>query len=161
MKQSWKFLLKETMTLKAWAFFKVPMLFFMGPVVRELSLKKAVISMGLGFRTKNHFNAMYMGALVGGADLAAGILAMKIMKFKKKRLSLAFKSVSADFIKRAESKVFFVCSDGDLIEEMIESALSSGERKNMKVSVEAFCPKKISGEPVAKFDMTLSVKPMF
>lgn len=99
-----------------------------------------------------------MGVLVGGADLASGLLATHLMKKNKKRCVLAFKDVSAKFLKRAEGKTIFVCSEGKKIQEMIDQNLRTGERSHMTVNVEAFCPDKLREQPVAHFEMTLTVK---
>ena len=88
------------------------MLFLMSPVVKELTNEKCVIALPFRYLTKNHFRAMYMGVLVGGADLASGLLATHLMKKNKKRCVLAFKDMSAKFLKRAEGRTIFVCSEG-------------------------------------------------
>ena len=68
---------------------------------------------------------MYMGSLVGAADITAGIFAMHIAKQKKCTPSLVFKNVQANFIKRAEAHTLFVCKDRKEIEELIDEALSN------------------------------------
>ena len=158
MKQSRWSLFKDTMFVRIWSLFKVPLLFLMSPVVKELNNEKCVIAIPFRFLTKNHFKAMYMGVLVGGADIASGLLATHLMKNKKKKCVLAFKDISAKFLKRAEGKTFFICCEGARIQEMVEKAMTTGERCHMTVKVEAFCPDKLGDEPVAQFEMTLSVK---
>ena len=97
MKPSFWTRFKDTLYVRLWALFKVPMLFLMRPSVQELSEEKCVIALPFRFLNKNHFRAMYMGVLVGGADLASGLLATRIMQKRKKRCVLAFKDISAVF----------------------------------------------------------------
>jgi hypothetical protein len=61
-------------------------------------------------------------------------------------------------VKRAEGEVWFTNDDGPLIQDLIARALSSGEREEATVHVTATVPSKLGAEPVAKFELTLSVK---
>jgi hypothetical protein len=68
---------------------------------------------------------------------------------------MAFKSMQAEFLKRAEEDVFFESNDGTTIKEMIEESRHTGARLNRMVQVTA---KNIKGELVAHFKMEISVK---
>jgi hypothetical protein len=98
---------------------------------------------------------MYFGALMIGAESAAGILAFILATEKKMSLSLAFKSVNANFIKRPTSAVTFKNTHGALIESMLDSSAASGERVNKAITVEAFDKE---GVLVAEFSLELSLK---
>jgi len=54
--------------------------------------------------------------------------------------------------------VHFACEDGPLIQQMVARAQASGEREEALVRVTARVPRKLGDEPVAQFDLTLSVK---
>ena len=56
---------------------------------------------------------MYMGVLVGGADLASGLLAMEISQKNQRNISVIFKDMSASFFKRAEAETVFICNEGE------------------------------------------------
>jgi len=72
-------------------------------------------------------------------------------------INLIFKDFHADFLKRAEDDVHFVCEDGIAIQNLVRDAEETGERQNLSVQIVATVP-KISDEPVAKFILTLSIK---
>ena len=55
---------------------------------------------------------MYFGVLSVGADITGGFLAMKYIRASKSKISLIFKDFHADFLKRAEGDVHFLCSEG-------------------------------------------------
>jgi hypothetical protein len=118
-------------------------------------MEEIVVSISLRRRTKNHLNSMYFGALAVGADVAAGILAYYHAEMLKKKISLAFKGLNAEFLKRAESDIRFVCSAGNHIEKMIQTSISSGERQNESVMVYAV---NNLDEQVAIFELILSIK---
>ena len=151
-------LLKESIYLRLFGLFKVPLIYFLKPTVEELNDKTVVIKIPLTWRAKNHLRSMYFGSLCVGADCAGGILAMKLIDQSKKPVSLVFKDFKAQFLKRPESDVHFICHDGDKIKKLVEKTIQSGERENTTVSVIATCPKKLGEEPVAKFELTLSLK---
>ncbi len=100
---------------------------------------------------------MYFGVLSVGADVTCGFLAMKLISKNQSRISLIFKNFHANFLKRAEGDVHFICEDGLTIQNLVEVAEQTGERQNLPVNVTATVP-AISNEPVAEFILTLSLK---
>ncbi|MEJ6492197.1 MAG: PaaI family thioesterase [Flavobacteriales bacterium] len=135
--------------------FKIPILGFTNPKLVSINEDEVVMKIKLRRRTKNHLNSMYFGALAVGADTAAGIHAYYLGVEKGLNLSLAFKSCKAEFIKRAETDITFVCKEGRKITQQMETSQSTGERQNEDIFVEAFNTQK---EIVATFVMTLSLK---
>jgi len=137
---------------------KVPMIFFLRPKVLEIDDDHAVVKIRLNRRSKNHLNSMYFGALCVGADITGGVLLVKFMSEQKINFSFVFKDVKAEFLKRPESDVHFVCKDGAAIRELIDKAKTSGVRENLPVEIIATSPSMSGEEPVAKFILTLSIK---
>jgi len=135
--------------------FKIPILGFTNPKLVSINEDEVVMKIKLRRRTKNHLNSMYFGALAVGADTAAGIHAYYLGVEKGLNLSLAFKSCKAEFLKRAETDVTFVCKEGRKIAQQMVTSQSTGERQNEDIFVEAFNTQK---ELVATFVMTLSLK---
>ncbi|MDG2465120.1 MAG: PaaI family thioesterase [Crocinitomicaceae bacterium] len=135
--------------------FKIPILGFANPKLISINEDEVVMKIKLRRRTKNHLNSMYFGALAVGADTAAGIHAYYLGVEKGLNLSLAFKSCKAEFLKRAETDVTFVCKEGRKIAQQMVTSQSTGERQNEDIFVEAFNTQK---ELVATFVMTLSLK---
>lgn len=135
--------------------FKIPIVGFIKPKLVLVDEEKVQVLINLRRRTKNHLNSMYFGALAVGADIAGGIHAFYFAELSNEKVSFAFKSMKADFIKRAESKVLFETTDGLLVKSAIEQSKTSGERMNQLITIEAT---NISGELVATFEMIVSVK---
>ncbi|MBC8256280.1 MAG: DUF4442 domain-containing protein [Candidatus Marinimicrobia bacterium] len=136
---------------------KVPLIFYCRPKVVSISDSRLEIKIKLNRRTKNHLNSMYFGVLSVGADVTGGFLAMKPIQASKSKINLIFKDFHADFLKRAEGDVHFICEDGIAIQNLVSDAEETGERQNLPVQIVATVP-KISDEPVAKFILTLSIK---
>lgn len=150
---------RETLALRAFGFFKIPLLWFVGPRVVEFTGEKCVIDIPLGWRTKNHLGAMYFGVLAAGADCAGGLLAMRLIQKSGRDVSLVFKDFQAQFLKRAEGTVRFSCAGGKEVSEFVTRVLQSPERLNHPVQVIATVPSSSTpDEPVALFTLTLSLK---
>ena len=149
---------KDTLFLRSFTLFKVPMLFFIGPRVLELTESTTVIEIPLNYRTKNHLGSMYFAVLAAGADCAGGVAASKLIYESGQPVSLVFKNFKADFLKRPHDNVIFVCKQGVEIKQLIQKAIETKERQELPLHIEAFCPKKFKEEPVARFVLTLSVK---
>ena len=136
---------------------RIPLIFFCRPKVVSISDTKLEVKIKLNRRTKNHLNSMYFGVLSVGADVTGGFLAMKLIRNNQSRIALIFKDFHADFLKRAEGDVHFICEDGLAIKDLVEVAEQTGERQYLPLHITATVP-TISNESVAKFILTLSLK---
>ena len=148
--------LVKTAFMRMWSLSNVPC-FWLKPSVVELNSERAELSIPLTRRSRNHYKSMYLSALVTGADLAVGVLAMEMMSELQSKQSLIFKDLEAKFFRRAEADVHFLCEEGRAIEDLILRAMDSGEREERKIYVRAICP-SLSQETVAQFALTLSVR---
>jgi acyl-coenzyme A thioesterase PaaI-like protein len=159
--------LKHTLQIRGVTLVKIPLLFFVSPYVVEVNESRAEIRIPLSWRTKNHLGSMYFGALAIGADAAGGLIAWRLIDEANKhlreagqneRMDLVFKDFKAEFLKRPEGDVHFVCEEGRQIKDLVTKALKGGERESMPVHITARVPSKLGDEPVAQFILTLSVK---
>ena len=148
---------KLTWLIRLFGLSKVAMIYYCRPKVISVSENSLEIKIPLNRRTKNHINSMYFGALSIGADITGGFLAMPHIQKSKRKIILVFKDFNAQFLKRAESDVHFICKDGQAVSDLVGQAIQTGERQNYKLSIIAKTP-KISDDIVAAFDLTLSIK---
>lgn len=148
---------RDTFFVRLFGFAKVPLIFFVGPSVVKLDDEMCIVKIPLNRRTKNHLNSMYFGVLATGADLAGGLVAMKEITESKKKVALSFKDFHAEFLKRAEGDVHFICTQIPEIKKFVAEVIASGERMNFPVYIEAIVPSE-GNNPVAKFTLTLSLK---
>ena len=136
---------------------RIPLIFFCRPKVVSISDTRLEVKIKLKRRTKNHLNSMYFGVLSVGADVTGGFLAMKLIRESQSRISLIFKDFQAEFLKRAEGDVHFICEDGLAIRDLVQLTEQTEARQNLQVHIIATVP-SISNETVAKFILTLSLK---
>ena len=149
--------LKTNRLIRLFGVTKVPMIWYCRPKVIEHNDEKIEIQIPLKRRTKNHLGSMYFGVLAVGADITGGFLAMDPIQGSGRNIALIFKDFKADFLKRPEGDVHFICKDGLAIKELVDKVTHSTERHNYKLNIEAIVP-TISTEVVAKFELTLSLK---
>jgi acyl-coenzyme A thioesterase PaaI-like protein len=150
--------MNATLKIRLFGLTKIPMLYFARPSVIELTTERVEVKIPLRRRTRNHLRSMYFGTLAVGADCAGGLIAMQCIDASGERVSLIFKDFKADFLKRAEGDVHFICTQGREIAALVERTLASGEREEMPVQVTATVPTLLGAEPVAEFVLTLSLK---
>jgi acyl-coenzyme A thioesterase PaaI-like protein len=149
---------QDTAKVRAWALRYVFLLYFVKPRILEVNENRCEVVLPLNWRTRNHLRSMYFGALCIGADVSGGLIAFHLASKQKAKISFVFKDMKADFLKRAEDDVHFVCADGVLIQELVRRAMESGERQEATVHVTATVPRKMGEVPVATFALTLSIK---
>ena len=66
----WMDRFKTNLGLRAFGFFKVPMIFWSGASVTELTDQRCVVTIPLKRRNRNHLKSMYFGALAVGEHVA-------------------------------------------------------------------------------------------
>lgn len=148
----------ETLKLWIFTFINIPLIFWLRPRVVELSDQRAMVMMKLNRRSRNHVRSMYFGALCTGVDLVPGLLALRHIKNSKAKITFVFKDFQGEFLHRAESNVYFICEQGQLIQDAIQQAIATNERQNVTLNVTTIVPDKFGTEPTGKFSITLSLK---
>jgi len=149
--------IRESLWLRLFGLAKIPLLFYVGVSIVELSPERMVIKIPLRRRNKNHLGSMYFGALCIGADVAPGAYTMYLIRKQRIPISMVFKDFQAEFLKRAEGDVHFTCEQGKTISELVAQATASDERVERQLDVIATVP-SLSDEPVARFKLTISLK---
>jgi acyl-coenzyme A thioesterase PaaI-like protein len=149
---------QSTWLLRAFGFYKIPLLAFTWPKVLQLDKQKSILKIPLTYRTKNHLNVMYFGALNIGAEVVIALHVIQEIESTGEQIDFLFKDFKANFLKRAESDVQFICEEGESIRNLINQAAQSVERQNATFKCYAITPDKTGEEKVAEFELTLSVK---
>lgn len=149
----------NTAMVRLWALQNVFFLWLASPKIIELTDERCVVRVPLNWRTRRRdIHAMYLGTLCMGADVAAGLIAFKLVNERKLRVNFLFKDMKAEFLKRAEGDVHFTNTQGAMIQDLLRRAIDTGERQEATVPVIATVPSKLGDEPVARFELTLSLK---
>ena len=151
--------MKPTTMVRLWSLRNVFLLWLIRPSILELTDDRCVVRVPLNWRTRRRdIHAMYLGTLCMGADVAAGLISFKLVMDRKLNMSFVFKDIRGEFLKRADGDVVFTNDDGPMIQAMVAKAMETGERQESTVHVVATVPAKYGDEPVARFELTLSLK---
>jgi hypothetical protein len=137
---------------------KIPLVFYVGPKIVEYSEKHILLKIKLRRKTRNHLKSMYVAALVVGADISSGFLAFLKTKDSEKNISLIFKSISGEFLKRPMGDCYFFCENGKQIDDMIRNSAESGNRYNEVSEIKVYTDYYAEKELVAIFKMEVSIK---
>ncbi len=151
---------QANLLLRTFAWTKVPMIYWTGAKIVDISDERCVVKMPFRRRNRNHLDSLYFAVMIVGADVSGGLLAFRMAHASGRKVSFAFKDVQARFLKRAEDVTFFRCDDGESISRAVEETFRTGERVNQTVNVTATTPSRFGDDPVATFELTLSVKPL-
>lgn len=150
--------IKTTAMVRLYTFLKIPLLCMVRPTILENNSEKTILKIPLMRRTKNHLGVMYFGVLAMGAEAAVALKAIQAIQESGKRVDYIFKNFKADFLRRAEGDVHFICEQGPAVQALVQKCISSGERETQTFNSIALVPSKDATNPVAEFEVTLSVK---
>lgn len=150
--------IQSTWLLRGFSIYKLPLIAFVWPKVIMIDSFKSILEIPLTFRTKNHLNVMYFGALNIGAEVVIAMHVLDEINKSGKKIDFIFKSYKVDFLKRAEADVHFICDMGQEIRALIQQSAETPERCTGVFQSYAVTPSKTGDEKVAVFELTLSVK---
>jgi hypothetical protein len=150
--------LRNTLFVRAFTFWNIPLIWWIRPSVLEMGKERTIISIALNRRTRNHLKSMYFGALAIGAELVVAAKAVQAIYESDEKVDFVFKDFKAEFLKRAEGTVHFICDQGVGVEELVKKCLVTGERETQTFPGYAIVPSKDPNEKVLTFEVTLSVK---
>jgi hypothetical protein len=101
---------------------------------------------------------MYIAAMAAGADLAAGLNALRLIRSRFPKVVPIFKDARMEFLKLADGDVVFRSREGRRVARAMEETVRTGQRVTLPVEVVATVPGKYGEEPVARFTLGLSLK---
>lgn len=150
--------LKLTAFVNLYGLFKIPLILFVSPRVVEASEKRFVVKIPLSYRTKNHLNSMYFGAMGIGAELSIAAAAVSAISESKQKIDFIFKDFSGQYLKRGDGDVHFICDEVESVKALIEEAKTNPNRLERKLKGYAIVPKTSETDPVMTYELTLSVR---
>ena len=148
----------ESMKLRMVTWWQIPVICYCRPKIIHLDDESCKLRIPLNWRTRNHVQSMYIGVFTVGADLTGGLLTLRSIRKRKRKVVLIFKDFHAKFFKRAEQDVIFICKDGAEIDNAVQQAVDKSERINLPINIIAMLSQDTENEPVANFKLTLSIK---
>jgi acyl-coenzyme A thioesterase PaaI-like protein len=151
-----KYIRDLTHPVKQWLFLfmKLPSALFMGVRVLSVSPEKAVVSVPYSWRSQNPFKSTYFAAQAAAAEMSTGVLGMMALQGRGS-ISVLVSDIRGEFLKKATSRAYFTCVDGQKICAAVQKAIETGE--GVSVNAESIGMTK-DGTVVSKFYVSWTFK---
>ncbi len=104
---------------------KLPSAFFMGVRIKQCDTERCEVTVPFWWGSQNPFKSVYFAAQNSAAELSTGALALAGIAGNGPYSMLIVES-TAKYIKKAKSRITFVCEDGALIQQAVIDAARSG-----------------------------------
>jgi len=134
---------------------KVPAAFFAGVRLQKLEIDESVISVSYKWFNKNPFRSVYFAVLLMPGEISTGILCIGHLYKRDPMVSMLLIRTEGDFLKKATGKIVFTCSDGMMINDAINKAVTTGEATTVNCHS---IGRNEQNEIVADFHFTWSFK---
>jgi hypothetical protein len=137
-----------------WAMlFKLPSAVFWRLKVKSLNLNKCEITIPFFWRSQNPFKSIYFAALAGAGELSTGLLC-QLSLAGKGEFSMLVVDFRAEFKKKANQKITFICDQGEELNNLIAELKPQDTAKITLISRGI----NQDGEIIAQFFITWSFK---
>jgi len=113
--------------LKTFFLMSMPAAWFAGLRIDRLDSENCVTSLPGGWRTQNPFKTMYWAVQGMGAELATGAAPFAISKSMPEKLRMFVVGTEAKFIKRANGRIHFNCSEVSKTKDAIQESMDTGQ----------------------------------
>lgn len=134
---------------------KVPMLAVAGVRMKLLTSEECVVSAPFKHINKNPFKSMYFAVQAMAAELSTAGAAMLALEAFDENFAYIVVGVKAEFLKKADAKVFFECKDYDAFKTALEESMTTNEPVLVPAIAEG---KMANGVVVSTFEITWSFK---
>ena len=139
--------------------FNVPMGWFSGMKITEISEKKCITFLPFQWyyrwQNKNPYKSMYFAVQSMGAELSTASLATLATKGYSESIALIVTEMSSKYFKKATGNLTFKCDEGEKIFKAVDKAVKTKKGVETKVKTVG---KMNDGTVVSKFYFTWSFK---
>jgi hypothetical protein len=147
--------LKNGSLLALFLFKNLPMAWFAGLRVKELSAEKCVTSIPFKKINKNPFKSTYFAVQSMAAEFSTAVSCTLAVIGKKPSVAFIIVDLKGSFFKKATSKVYFTCEDGGNAFEAVDKCIETGEPE---LATFKTVGRMGDGTVVSKFEFTWSFK---
>jgi hypothetical protein len=147
--------MKHPVKFRMFLLYKLPSAFFAGVRIKSLDVQQCETIVPYKWFTQNPFRSTYFACLAMAAEMSTGVLALTQLHKREPPVSMLVVKLEADYFKKAVGKTIFQCTDGDLLKQAIEKAISTGEGQVFRATSIGI---NEQGEKIATFYVTWSFK---
>lgn len=134
---------------------KLPLAWFAGLRVEELTTERCRVSLPYGWRSTNPFRSIYFAAQAMAAEMSTGALAMLAVRSAPASVAMLVTGLEAEFTKKADRRTTFTCTDGEKFFAAVAETVRTGEGATATTETVGTLP---DGTEVARFRFTWSFR---
>lgn len=135
--------------------YKLPSAWLAGVRVVKMDLLSCTTVVPYRWLSQNPFRSTYFACLAMAAEMSSGVLALAHTQGVGLRVSTLVTGMEALFLKKAKSRTYFNCGDGEAIRLAVKQAVETGEACAINVTVTG---QSEDGTEIARFQITWSFK---
>ncbi len=148
-------LMTNSLKFQAYLIGRLPIAWIAGMRLKTLDQDRCSTTMPYRWLSQNPFQSIYFATQAMAAELSSGALGLLAIAGCKPGVALLIVGMEAVYTKKATAKVTFTCSQGSVLFEAVERALSSGEGQTATVET---IGRLADGTEVSRFRFTWSFK---
>lgn len=147
--------MKHPVKSRGFLLFRLPAAWFSGVRIRSVNEKTCQVTVPYKWFTKNPFRSTYFACLSMAAELSTGALAMMHVYKRTPSVSMLIVKMESTYLKKATGITTFTCEDGNILRDVIDKAVTTGEGQTIVTRSSGV---NEQGESVAEFLFTWSFK---
>jgi Domain of unknown function (DUF4442) len=120
------------MKIWVWLLVKLPAAWFMGIRIKSVTAAQAQVSLPYAWRSQNPYKSIYFAAQCAAAELSTGVLATTALEGRGK-ISMLVSDVEAKFMKKANTRTIFTCTQGQEVFDTVERAIKTGQAQSLQM----------------------------
>jgi len=135
--------------------FKLPSAWLSGVRIHKMDAHSCTTVVPYRWLSQNPFGSTYFACLAMAAEMSTGVLAMAHTSGAPSRVSMLVTGLEGIFLKKAKSRTYFTCGQGDAIRNAIMEAIASANSSAITIDITG---KSADGVEIAQFKVTWSFK---
>ena len=113
--------------LHRYLIFKLPAAYLCGVKLVTLNDLESIVTVKHRWINQNPFKSIYFAVQSMAAELSTGALMIKKINESEQNIAMLITKHSGTFTKKAIGKIAFTCNDGNLIDEVLQRTIETGE----------------------------------
>lgn len=113
--------------LNTYTFFKLPSVWWTGIRVIHIDTTSCIAKVKHRWVNQNPFDSMFWAVQGMAAELTTGVLVMKAIAKRGRKISMLVLHNRASFTKKARGMLTFECDQGELVDRTVSQLLDSGK----------------------------------
>ena len=147
--------LSSSFKQRLYYFKNLPMALISGIKVTRLDEEKSIAEVPYRWQNRNPFKSMYFAVISMAAEMSTGAPALLALEGSDADIVLIVVDLKAEFVKKATTKITFVCEDYALFSQALAQLKQVGDTISVTAKT---IGRDTNGDEIARFEFTWSFK---